>query len=247
MSVIKSIKKRYNWLTKVRFDKRTGFYFYLRYGYRIYIRHPRHFLPEKDHRWTCESLYFRHYLPQDGDQVLDLGVGYGEEAVYLKKASPNVKYLGVEAQPVIYECVSNTFRGLGKEFRVSPFVISNQKCALFASQFSYASSRGTPDGYIEVPTLTWPDFIDRYKISRIDLLKMNIEGAEKMLIAGIDDFTVIKRFVISCHDFRADQGEGESYRTKKFVTSTLDGLGYKIKTFSYGINWSDDWIFASIE
>jgi len=79
------------------------------------------------------------------------------------------------------------------------------------------------------------------------LERFSIEGAEKSLIASIDDFSIIKRFVISCHDFRADHGEGESYRTKKFVVSMLAGLGYKIKTFSYGISWSDDWIFATME
>ena len=68
----------------------------------------------------------------------------------------------------------------------------------FCSHFSYASVGNISEGYIEIPTMAWPDFITRYNLKKIDLLKMNIEGAEKDLIASIDDFSIIKRFIISC-------------------------------------------------
>lgn len=243
--MIKSIKKRFNWLTKVHFDKQTGFYYYRRYGYKIYIRRHRHFLTEKENRWLCEHIIFHHYLPLNGEQVVDLGVGYGEEAVFLKSVSPRVKYLGVEAQPVIFECVSNTFRELNEHFIVSPFVISTETNIKFVSRYSYASVGSVPQGYIEIPTLSWSEFIKRYRLRRIDLLKMNIEGAEKQLMESIDDFSIIKRFIVSCHDFRANNAEGDFYRTKKDVISKLEENDYKIRTFDYGISWSDDWIFAA--
>ena len=176
--------------------------------------------------------------------MVDLGAGYGEEAVYLSSQSPKVKYLAVEAQPVIYECISNTFRGLNPESHVSPFVISSEKDIKFVSQYSYASVGSIPEGYIEIPTIKWEDFLHRYDINTIDLLKMNIEGGEKPLLESITDFSIIRRLIISCHDFRANNNEGEFYRTKEDVVSILKKNGYNIKTFSYGINWSDDWIFA---
>lgn len=245
--MIKSIIKRYHWLTKVRFDRQTGFYTYRRFGHKIYIRRPRHFLPEDRIRWLCETILFHYYLPADGRQVVDLGIGYGEEAIYLKSLSPGVRYLGVEPQPVIYECVSNTFKDLNPNFIVSPFVITEKTVVKFASRYGYASVGSTNSGYIEIPTLRWGEFLQRYRIDRIDLLKMNIEGAEKELIESIDDFDRIKRLIVSCHDHRADSGEGEFYRTRKQVTSRLEQQGYKIRTFDCGIAWGDDWIFASRE
>lgn len=245
--MIKSIKKRYNWLKYVKFDKATGFYNYERYGKKIFIRYPRHFLTAKDNKWLCENLFFHYYLPKDNEQVVDLGAGYGEEAVYLNNISPGVKYLAVEAQPVIYECLSNTFRGLNSESKVSPFVISSETDIKFVSQYSYASVGSIPEGYIEIPTISWTDFLKRYNINNIDLLKMNIEGGEKPLLESIVDFGMIKRLVISCHDFRANNNEGEFYRTKSDVVSILKDNGYTLKTFNYGISWSDDWIFASRE
>lgn len=245
--MFKSIIKRYNWLKNVRFDKQTGFFNYERFGKKIFIRYPRHFLTEKDNRWLCENIFFHYYLPKDGEQVVDLGAGYGEEAVYLSHLSPNVKYLGVEAQPVIYECISNTFRGLNSDSKISPFVISSDSDIKFVSQYSYASVGSIPEGYIEIPTIKWSDFLTRYNIKNIDLLKMNIEGGEKPFLESIEDFSIIKRLVISCHDFRANNNEGEFYRTKSDVISILEKNGYEIKTFNYGISWSDDWIFASRE
>lgn len=244
MGIYNSIKKRADWFINVSFDKQSGFYRYKRFDKYIYIRHPRHFLSKSMQSWLCENIFFKHYLPSDSDTVVDLGAGYGEEAVYLSEKSPNVRYIGVEPQPVIYECISNTFKDAGQHFFTSPYVITNREWVKFISQFSYASVGELTQGYIEVPTIKWDTFLDRYNIENIDLLKMNIEGAEKEVLDQITDFNLIKRFIISCHDFRANGGEGEQYRTKEYVTKTLYDNGYSVKTFNLGINWADDWIYA---
>ena len=244
MGIYKSIKKRIDWLVNVRFDERTGFYKYNRFGKNIYIRYPRHFLEEKWNIWNCENLVYHYYLPKSGDMVLDLGAGYGEEAIYLSKFSEGIRYIGVEAQPVIYECLANTFNDAGENFIASPYVITDKKTVKFSSQKSYAAVGELPKGYIEVPTMTWGHFIKHYHIDHIDLFKMNIEGAEQEIIENITDFSIIKRFIISCHDFRAENGEGEWYRTKDVVTKRLEKNGFEIKVFKYGISWADDWIYA---
>jgi FkbM family methyltransferase len=241
---LKSLKKRLNWLTQVQFDKNSGFYRYQRYGQYIYIRHPRHFLEAKENLWQCENLFFKHYLPKAGEVVVDLGSGYGEEALYLLEKSPQVKYFGVEAQPIIYECLANTFHKANVNFKAVPYVITDRSEIKFVSQFSYASVGEIPAGYIEVPTISWENFLKRYQIEQIDLFKMNIEGAEKEVLKLITDFKIIKRFIISCHDFRANHGEGEFYRSKKEVLDILSANNYSIKEFNYGINWADDWIYA---
>jgi FkbM family methyltransferase len=243
MGLAKSVKKRIDWAKNVKFDNRTGFFRYLKYGHQLYIRHPRHFVRDDVTDWVCEKVFFRYYLPGNNDVVVDLGAGYGDEALYLAQRSPGVRYIGVEPQPVIYECLANTFRGLGANFVASPYVITERPSVRFVSQFSYASVGEIPDGYIDVPTMEWATFLQHYGIEKIDLFKMNIEGAEREMMQMIPDFSLISRFVISCHDFRADR-EGEYYRTKETVVSTLKQHGYRVKTFSYGVNWADDYIYA---
>ena len=244
MGIYKSIKKRINWAIKVNFDKKTGFYKYKRFKKTIYIRYPRHFLDEKSNSWNCENLVFKYYEPKAGDVVVDLGAGYGEEAIYLTQHTRDFRYIGVEAQPVIYECLANTFNDAGTEFIASPYVITDKTLVKFVSQRSYAAVGETPKAYIEVPTITWNEFLQRYEITQIDLMKMNIEGAEKEVIENITNFDIIKRFIISCHDFRANNGEGEWYRTKDIIINKLEENGYTIRGFKYGISWADDWIYA---
>lgn len=229
---------------QVEFDKKTGFYRHKRFGQYVYIRHKTHLAKESDILWVCENLFFHHYCPKGNDVVVDLGAGYGDEALYLARQSPDVTYIGVEAQPVIFECLANTFRQLGEKFTASPYAISETPDVRFVSHYSYAAVGGVDEGYIEVPTLSWTAFLERYKIDRVDLFKMNIEGAEKYILQGIEDFSFIKRFIISCHDFRADNGDGEQFRTKAEVIRILEENDYQIKPFNYGINFADDWIYA---
>lgn len=247
MKLYNSIKKRIDRLLQVEFDKTTGFYRHRRFGKYVYIRHPTHLAKESDILWVCENLFFHHYLPANDDVVVDLGAGYGDEALYIAEKSPAVTYIGVEAQPVIYECLANTFRQVGEKFIASPYAITDADSVKFVSHYSYAAVGGIPHGYIDVPTIKWADFIRRYNIDRIDLFKMNIEGAEKEIIQGINDFSFIKRFIISCHDFRADNGDGEWFRTKQAVTGMLEENGYIIKSFNYGIDFADDWVYAERE
>ena len=102
MKLYNSIKKRIDRLFQVRFDKETGFYKHKRFGKYVYIRHPTHLAKESDILWVCDNLFFHYYLPKDDDIVVDLGAGYGDEAIYISQKSPNVSYIGVEAQPVIF-------------------------------------------------------------------------------------------------------------------------------------------------
>ena len=229
---------------QVEFDKSTGFYRHKRFGKFVYIRHPTHLAKESDILWVCENLFFHHYLPKQDDVVVDLGAGYGDEAIYVAQKSPGVTYIGVEAQPVIYECLANTFRQLGDGYIASPYVITDADSVKFVSHYSYAAVGEIPQGYIDVPTLKWSEFLQKHQLNKIDLFKMNIESAEKEVLESILDFSQIKRFIISCHDFRADNGDGEWYRTKTVVTKILKDNGYSIKTFNYGIGFADDWVYA---
>jgi len=239
-----SITKRYHWYKNVRFDRKIGFYYYDVHGRRMYIRHPRHFVQQHEIDWMCDNILYGHYMPKAGDQVVDFGLGYGAEALYLADKVPGVHYLGVEPQPVVYELVCNTFQPLGENFRVSPYVVTDEERVLFSSQFGYGAVGADEHGCVEVGTLPWAKFVERYDLKRIDLMKINIEGAERPLLAHIDDFSAVRRLIVSCHDFRAEHGHGEYFRTKAYVIERLSALGFDLKFFNFGINWADDFVYA---
>jgi len=245
MGIKKSVTKRYNWISKVKFDKKTGFSKYTLLGKEVFIRNFKHFVEESQTVWNCENIYYHYYLPKADETIIDLGAGYGEETVYLHNKSPKVNFYGVEIQPVIFECLSNTLHGLGKNFSCTSLAISDMDEILLSSNFGYEEVGDIPEaGYIKVPCISWENYLQKNDIKTIDLFKMNIEGAEKYMLEAISDFSRIKRFIISCHDFRANSGDGEHFRTKQDVLKVLKENNYEIKTFNYGKVWTEDWIYA---
>jgi hypothetical protein len=60
---------------------------------------------------------------------------------------------------------------------------------------------------------------------------MNIEGAERLALPGCKEAIGRARFVcIAAHDFRANRGEGEDFRTLAFVWQFLTNAGFRLIT-----------------
>jgi FkbM family methyltransferase len=72
-----------------------------------------------------------------------------------------------------------------------------------------------------VPALDLDTFVEDNRIQSIDLLKMNIEGAEELAILGMSKSAHrIKNIAIACHDFR-----GDLPGTKRPVIDFLQRMG----------------------
>ncbi len=143
----------------------------------------------------------------------------------------------------MYELLSNTFKQV-KHFQACGRAINNKnKHFNLHSARDYTAVATDEKGYIEVDCITWPDFLGKYQLQTIDLLQINIEGAEKFLLPMIENFSNIKRIIVSAHDFRAERGDGEQYRTREFVKNYLISKGYAVK--HCGIKQRQmDWMFA---
>ena len=71
--------------------------------------------------------------------------------------------------------------------------------------------------------------MQRESVKRVGFLKMNIEGAEALAIREMEETLRITRALcISCHDFRADNGESEFFRTKQLVQEAVKRAGFRI-------------------
>jgi FkbM family methyltransferase len=167
-------------------------------------------------------------MPQKNDTVVCIGAGLGHEAMWLASQSEAVRYVGIEIQPYLYELLSNTFKQKS-DFQACGHAISNTNESYFLhSATDYTAVATDEKGYIEVVSMPWDDFLSKYKLDKIDLLQINIEGAEKYLLPMISNYSNIKRIVISAHDFRADRGDGEQFRTREFVKNFLISAGYSV-------------------
>jgi hypothetical protein len=80
-----------------------------------------------------------------------------------------------------------------------------------------------------VPMMTLGEVRQRNAIDTIHFLKMNIEGAERQALAGmVDVIREVENICVACHDFRADRGDGEQFRTRDFVEEFLLDHGFQL-------------------
>jgi hypothetical protein len=85
------------------------------------------------------------------------------------------------------------------------------------------------------------------EITHIDLLKVNIEGAEVAALRGLGPLLAKTRYLcIACHDFLADEGGPETLRTKAAVCELLIGHGFDVQTRDDAPDpWTRDCVYGT--
>lgn len=224
-------------LVGVRRDRNTGHLYYPVHGVRLYIRSIADSVREPHRRLVFEKTYFRFYQPSGRDCVVDIGAGVGMEIVMLARHAPDLRYVAVEIQPWVYECLCLTLAQLPPGF--TPFGIAIAECGPLelAPTRSGVDASVLAGGPVRIETVSWTEFTARQCIDQVDLLKVNVEGAETELLEHID-LGMVRRVIVNVHDFRADRGEGEHFRTRARVVARLSEARFRLTPVG------EDWIFA---
>jgi FkbM family methyltransferase len=190
------------------------------------------------HVADATDYWFHLYQPGPGDVIIDIGAGRGEDVFAFSGAvGPSGRVLAIEAHPVSFAALRK-FCGLNRLTNVTPM---NYACVEahtdlhIESQGVWESSfvrNGAPSAAsFAVTGVPLDDLCEQEGITRIDFLKMNIEGAEKSALAGCRKTLALARFVcVAAHDFRAGRGEGEQFRTLDYVRRFLGEAGFETLT-----------------
>ncbi len=151
-------------------------------------------------------------LKIDSPVIFDLGSHIGLSILYFKMNYPNAKIVGFEPNPNIFPlleeniCCNNLQDvdlhniALGNTDEIRDFHIDNQYDAFSTSGFKPNAWNGT-QSTISISVKT--EKLSRYINNHIDLLKMDIEGAEKEVLMELekeDKLKYIKNIVIECHN-----------------------------------------------
>ena len=176
----------------------------------------------------------QYYGLKRGDIILDLGSGVGEEAVVFSRCiGPSGRMFAVEAHPGTFECLSETVRrsGLTNVQPVQCAVGDHDGTATISSGHAHLANSLLKDGDETVPMLTVDSLVAKLGIDRIDFFRTNIEGAERLMLGGMtNSAAIIRNLCISCHDFVADAGGDDSFRSKAAVLEWLQDNGFTVLT-----------------
>ena len=173
-----------------------------------------------------QEIWGAVYSPRAGDTVIDVGAGIGNEIYYYsQKVGRKGKVVAIEAHPETFACLQK-FCELNHLENVIPLhvAVGDQDGSVLIDDRSdhvANSIMGTTTGAM-VPLKTLDSIVDTLKLEKIDFLKMNIEGAERLAIEGMNGcMSRVDALCISCHDFIADSGGSDELRTKSVVRAFL--------------------------
>jgi FkbM family methyltransferase len=185
----------------------------------------------------AEDYWFHVYKPHAGDVIVDIGAGRGEDVFAFSRAvGPTGQVWAIEPHPVSFQalekfCTVNRLSNvttLNYACTDRPAHLQIETLPVWESNY-VRSGVPSPTSY-PVEGLPADDLLAGRGIERIDFLKMNIEGAERIALPGCRELLARTRYVcISAHDFRADRGEGEQFRTLDFVNRFLTEAGFAIE------------------
>lgn len=157
------------------------------------------------------SVFWWGYQPRPGDTIVDVGAGVGEETLTFSHAvGAQGKVVCIESHPQTFRCLEKLVQYNGLE-NVVPIQQAIGESALGVTTIEdsarYLSNRSTGQVGIPVFATTLDRIVEQQGLRRIQFLKMNIEGAERLAIRGMEE-TLKKTEVVcvSCHDFLAEIG-----------------------------------------
>jgi FkbM family methyltransferase len=184
---------------------------------------------------TLAGFCYR-YRPRPGDVVMDIGAGIGEQVLtFSRLVGPTGKVVAVEAHPTTYEGLRRTVEINGLDNVTTVHAAIADQAGM--TTMDGGGSRGylgaaAHGGDTPVPAETLDGLVAELEIDRIDLLKMNIEGAEQLAIRDMEQTAArTSNVVVSCHDFIADSdpaADRDWYGTYRDVRGYLEGAGFLI-------------------
>lgn len=188
-----------------------------------YVDHPNE-EPRYDYKLNKSSLVF------------DVGgyEGKWSNEIYQKF---NCKVWIFEPHPVFYKNLLERFSGI-VQITVFPFGLGSktEKLALSDDTFSSSIFKINDNNEISVEIKNITEFLQEQNIEEIDLMKINIEGAEYELLESLiktDRISSIKNLQVQFHNF-VDNAYERMTRIKKEINKTHNS------TYAYRFVW-DFW------
>lgn len=173
-------------------------------------RAPIHFRPGTADVAMFEAVFLGGYYVFDQklqlSYIIDGGAHIGLSAVLFALKYPEAEIVAVEAEKTNYELLSVNVRaypnihpvygGLWNTDTVLTIQDAQESTSSFQVTEDWCSSS------VSLPGITIDGILDRFEFPRIDLLKLNVEGAERKIFeSNCDDWLGLVRFmVIDLHD-----------------------------------------------
>lgn len=186
---------------------------------------------------TCDVILYydiminRHYgqIPiEKAGTIIDCGANIGLSCAYFLYRYPNARLIAIEPDPVNYKLCTSNLSSFGRRVDVlqaavwgksMPMKVNSDNIGTWAS--TVEAAKGGSDSIIE--GLDIPSILQRYAIEYVDILKIDIEGAE-MDVFSAENLDWIDR--VKCF-----QIELENEDCRKMFMKALSGRGFEFSQY----------------
>jgi FkbM family methyltransferase len=175
-----------------------------------------------------EDVYCFEYLPRAGDTVINVGAGVGCELfAFSRLVGPSGIVFAFEAHPRTFGLMSRAAAANSwpNVELINTAITDKSGSTMISDEDDFRVRSVFTSSGIETPAVSIDDFIEQRGLERIDFLTMNIEGAERLAIRGMErSFTKITHVCICCHDFTGDPEKA----TRSEVIAWLERHGFVV-------------------
>lgn len=141
------------------------------------------------------------------ETIVDLGSNIGLSVLHFKSKYPNARIIAVEPERGNYELLQKNVAPYKNVYCLNNAIWhTNKNLNLFdggQGEYSYRVVDGNDEPVGNVPAVTIDDIMTKYGLTTIDILKIDIEGAEKELFGHNYEnwLPKVRCIVIELHDF----------------------------------------------
>lgn len=176
--------------------------------------------------------------------IIDCGANIGLSLVYFNKIYPTAKIIAFEPDPILFEICKKNTDYFEEKLKLYPFAVWNEETTL------YFESEGADGGRVEKEKIGQNDQLESKEIAtknlievksvrlqkyinqRIDLLKIDIEGAEITVLEDcVDSLHWVENLFVEFHSF-----ENSPQRLGQLL-NILENAGFRYYIRSEGV-WS---------
>ncbi|EGV44251.1 FkbM family methyltransferase [Bizionia argentinensis JUB59] len=200
---------------------------------------------EEDMRQRCQKIFCKYYSPQAKDVILDIGAGIGTEVCFFVEAiKKEGKLYNIEASPTSFNgleqtVLKNNFKNC---YNFNLAISNNEEPIWIEENDNYVVNSVNKNAVgVRIKAITIDQFVTINKITKINLLKVNIEGAEYDMIDGMkDSIHIIENVAISCHDFLFKDGN----KIENKVSGFLRANNFQVFYENSGNQVLDSWVYG---
>lgn len=181
------------------------------------------------------DIWCYDYTPQNGDTVIDIGAGIGDDVVVFSRlVGKEGRVIALEAHPRTFRCLLKTISANNLEnVTALNYAAADREGEVGMSDEDNYLVNGIVDGtsVLKVRAHTVDYILSEIGVRHADLVKINIEGAETSALHGMNQILhSLPHIVVSCHDFIADNHGGDPIlRTYGDVNHILKCAGYTMR------------------